>query len=239
MCFTVNVNLVKEELESIYGRNYIDHEKYRPSYYYHAFSLPQMPVVCSDRIILMRWGLIPGWVRDAMSAKEIRIKTFNARAETADTKPSFAESFRERRCIVPVSGFYEWQHTTSGKLPWYIRSSSDDYLSLGGLWSEWLSDDDGNKVVSFSIVTTAANALMSEIHNSGKRMPLILDSSSVERWLDAETGTDELKSMMVPCSDDSLSAWTIGPMISARNSEKNTPDLIKPYNYDISGTLFD
>jgi putative SOS response-associated peptidase YedK len=239
MCFTVNINLVKEELESIYGRTFIDHEKYRPSYYYHAFSLPEMPVVCSERIALMKWGLIPGWVRDASSAKEIRVKTFNARSETADTKPSFAESFREKRCIVPVNGFYEWQHTASGKLPWYVRSSSNNHLSLGGLWSEWISDEDGFAIVSFSIITTEANLMMSEIHNSGKRMPLILDDSSVEKWLDAGTGVDELKRLLVPCRDDFLSAWTISPLISSRNADKNSPDLIKPYRYNISGTLFD
>lgn len=239
MCFTVNVNLVKEELESIYGRDFIDHERYRPSYYYHAFSLPELPVVSSDRIGLLRWGLIPGWVKNISDANEIRVKTFNARSETVDTKPSFYESYRVRRCIVPVSGFYEWQHTSSGKLPWYVRSSSDEHLSLGGLWSEWLSGDSDETIVTFTIITTEANALMSEIHNSGKRMPLILNNLSVEKWLDNGTGATELKSMMVPCPDKYLSAWTIGPMISDRNRDRNSREVIMPYKYNISGTLFE
>lgn len=239
MCFTVNINLIKEELESIYCRDFIDHENYRPSYYYHAYSLPEMPVICSDRIVLMKWGLIPGWIRDSSSANEIRVKTFNARAESADSKPSFSDSFRNRRCIIPVNGFYEWQHTSSGKLPWYITSAAGNHLSLGGLWSQWVSDGDGGKVVTFSIITTEANDLMSEIHNTKKRMPLILDDQTIEKWLDPAAVNTEIRSLMVPCSDDSLSAWTIGRLISSRNEDKNRPELIKPCNYNTTGTLFD
>jgi putative SOS response-associated peptidase YedK len=105
VCFTVNVNIVKEELESRYGSELIDHDKYRPSYYYHAYSLPSMPVVCSDRtagIRLFRWGLIPSWVADEGEANDIMLKTFNARSETVSTKPAFRDSFASRRCLVPV-----------------------------------------------------------------------------------------------------------------------------------------
>jgi len=100
VCFTVNLNIIKEELEARYGRELIDHEKYRPSFYYHAYSLPSMPVVCSDRgsgIRLFRWGLIPSWVGDEDEANDILLKTFNARSETLSTKPAFRESFASRR----------------------------------------------------------------------------------------------------------------------------------------------
>ena len=113
MCFTVNVNIVREELEARYGSELIDHDKYRPSYYYHAYSLPSMPVVCSDRgavIRLFRWGLIPSWVTDEGEANEIMLKTFNARSETISSKPAFRDSYASRRCLVPVCGFFEWQH---------------------------------------------------------------------------------------------------------------------------------
>lgn len=239
MCFTVNVNLVKEELENIYGRDFIDHERYRPSYYYHAFSLPELPVVRAGRIQLMRWGLIPQWVRDTADANEIRVKTFNARSETVDSKPSFSDSFRTRRCIVPVSGFYEWQHTSSGKLPWYIRPSSSTHFSLGGLWSEWVTADTGETISTFSIITTEANSLMSKIHNSGRRMPLIINDSLLEKWLNPETVAIELQGIMVPYPEEGISAHTIGPLISDRKRDRNNPELIKPYTYNISGTLFD
>jgi putative SOS response-associated peptidase YedK len=113
MCFSVNVNLVKEELENRYGATFLDPDKYSPSYYYHAFGLPELPAICSDnkdQIKLLRWGLIPHWVRSREAADEIRYKTFNARAETISSKPSFSASFASKRCIIPVKGFFEWQH---------------------------------------------------------------------------------------------------------------------------------
>ena len=88
MCFSVNVNLVKEELENRYGATLIDPDKYRPSYYYHAFSLPEIPAVCSgspDVIQLLKWGLIPSWTRNIDDANVIRYKTFNARISNRNT----------------------------------------------------------------------------------------------------------------------------------------------------------
>ena len=119
MCFSVNVNLIKEELENRYDATLIDHDRYRPSYYYHAFSLPEIPAVCSgmsDRIRLLKWGLIPSWTRSIDDANSIRYKTFNARSESIATKPSFSSSFRSKRCIIPVKGFFEWQHIGKEKI---------------------------------------------------------------------------------------------------------------------------
>ena len=131
MCFTVNVNLVKEELENRYGATLIDPDKYRPSYYYHAFGLPEMPVICSatpSQIRLLKWGLIPSWTRNIDDANIIRFKTFNARAESIDSKPSFSSSFKTKRCLVPVKGFFEWQHAGKEKIPWYICHAEDEIL---------------------------------------------------------------------------------------------------------------
>lgn len=237
MCFTVNVNIVKEELEKRYGRELIDHDKYRPSYYYHAFSLPYLPVVTAASMRMMQWGLIPSWTEDSTRAAEIRIKTFNARAETIAERPAFAESYSSRRCVVPVTGFYEYQHKGAERLPWFIYSASGQILPLGGLWNEW-TDPQGNVLhTTFTIVTTAANSLMAGIHNSGKRMPLILPDDSTDTWLFGEPGA--VASVMKPAEDEVLKAHTIGPLIKSRSAEKNSPDIIKPYDYYITGTLFD
>jgi putative SOS response-associated peptidase YedK len=238
MCFTVNVNLIREELESIYGRNLIDHEKYRPSYYYHAFSLPFLPVVSLERIELMQWGLIPPWVKDMTQAAEIRMKTFNARSESISEKPSFAESFVSRRCIVPVSGFFEWQQSGKNRMPWYITSSEVNHLSLGGIWNEWSDPLSAMIYHTFSIITTEANEMLSEIHNTARRMPLILDKDSIEAWLSTSTNSNDLRLLMSPLPSSRLSAHTISPLISGRRGDKDTPALIAPYDYQINGTLF-
>ena len=181
MCFTVNVNLIREELENRYGATLIDPDKYRPSYYYHAFSLPYLPAICSgepSKIRLLSWGLIPDWTIRIDQANIIRYKTFNARAESIEIKPSFSSSFRTKRYIIPVKGFFEWQHVGNEKIPWYIYHTENEILSLAGIYDDWVENNTGVVHSTFSIVTTAANDLMATIHNSGRRMPVILDKPS-------------------------------------------------------------
>ncbi len=112
-------------------------------------------------------------------------KTFNARSETIDTKPAFRESFISRRCLVPVRGFFEWQHIGGRKIPWYISLRDEDIFSLAGIWDSWKMKG-GVSVNTFSVVTTRANELMSEIHNTKKRMPVILPAAAEKLWLKEE-----------------------------------------------------
>lgn len=241
MCFSVNVNIIKEELERRYDATLIDPDKYRPSYYYHAFSLPELPAVCSDmadQLHLLKWGLIPYWVANSQEAEAIKYKTFNARSETIDKKPSFSSSFTSKRCIIPVKGFFEWQHLGKEKRPWYIYGYSDEILSLAGLFDEWTESSTGVVYSTFSIVTTVANELMSEIHNSAKRMPLILNRSEEKVWLDLSTSKTELQNILKPYPDDLLNAHTIGPLINNRNADRNNQNVIKQFNYMPDNLLF-
>jgi putative SOS response-associated peptidase YedK len=241
MCFSVNVNLVKEELENRYGATFLDPDKYIPSYYYHAFSLPELPAICSgaaDKIQLLKWGLIPAWVKSKKSADSIRFKTFNARAEGIGSKPSFSASFSSKRCIIPVKGFFEWQHMGEIKIPWYISRADNEIISLAGLWDEWIETTTDELFSTFSIVTTDANDLMAGIHNSKKRMPVILNLQAEKKWIDIETKPDEAKELLKPCPSEILSAHTISDLINSRSSDRNTPEVIKPYARDVGGTLF-
>jgi len=241
MCFTVNVNLIKEELENRYGATLIDHDKYRPSYYYHAFGLPGMPVIPSDNphsIKVMKWGLIPAWIKTKESAEEIRLKTFNARSDSVDSKPSFSSSFSSRRCLVPVRGFYEWQHTASAKIPWYVFRADNDIMSLAGLWSEWIDNTTGELLDTFSIITTDANKMMSQIHNSKKRMPAIIEKGKEQIWLDLNSGKDELKKLIEPYGENILAAHTISDLINSRSTDKNSAEIIKPFIRASENLLF-
>jgi putative SOS response-associated peptidase YedK len=241
MCFSVNVNLVKEELEKRFDATLIDRDKYRPSYYYHAFSLPDLPVICSgdnSKIKLFRWGLIPSATRDLNEAADIRLKTFNARAESIDTKPSFSASFHSKRCIIPVRGFYEWQHTGKQKIPWYIYHSENEIITLAGIYDQWVESSTGEIFNTFSIITTEANDLLAKIHNSAKRMPVVLDSSSSKLWLDQASDTTSLKNVLRPYEDGILSAYTIGPLVNDKYADRNTPEVIKPYQYYSQNSLF-
>lgn len=241
MCFSVNVNLVKEELENRYGASFLDPEKYSPSYYYHAFGLPDIPAICSgntQKIQLLKWGLIPSWVKNAESAAEIRLKTFNARAEGIDSKPSFAPSFSSKRCIIPVKGFFEWEHSGNKKIPWYIYRADDDIMSLAGLWSEWVDNSTGEMVNTFSIVTTDANEIMASVHNSKKRMPVVLEKSAESVWLDISSGKETVLGLLKSYPSEILKAHTISGLINSKTASKNTPEIIKPYRRESEGTLF-
>jgi putative SOS response-associated peptidase YedK len=240
VCFTVNVNIVREELEERYGADLIDHDKYHPSYYYHAYSLPLMPVVCSDdqtSLRLFRWGLIPSWVQDESEANEIMTKTFNARSETIDSKPAFRESFISRRCLVPVRGFFEWQHIGGRKIPWYISLRDEDIFSLAGIWDSWKMKG-GVSVNTFSVVTTRANELMSEIHNTKKRMPVILPAGVEKLWLKEELEKIPAEELMEPVGSAMLEAHTVSPLITNTRADRNRKELIMPYNYPVQGLLF-
>jgi putative SOS response-associated peptidase YedK len=241
MCFTVNVNLIKEELENRFGATLIDPDKYRPSYYYHAFSLPELPAVCTGtpgRIRLLRWGLIPSWTRSLSDAEEIRLKTFNARAEGILKKPSFSSSVKSKRCIIPVRGFFEWQHAGKDRIPYYIRLTDESIMSLAGLFDEWVDSNTGETYSTFTIVTTEANELMAEIHNSARRMPAVLDNESEKIWINDAVDGAEAVQLLRPCASELLKAHTIGPLITSRTADRNNPGLIQPYTYPKDNLLF-
>jgi putative SOS response-associated peptidase YedK len=241
MCFSVNVNLVKEELENRYNATLIDKDNYRPSYYYHAFSLPLLPVICSGKpgiIILSKWGLIPSWTKSKEDAEVIRYKTFNARAETIKNKLSYYQSFKTKRCLVPVDGFFEWQNKGKRKIPWYIYRADCEIMSIAGIFDEWVDSDTGEILNTFSIITTTANELLADIHNSGKRMPVILDKNSETLWINDAASQDDVYKLLMPCNSELLKAHTVDPSINNKNTDRNNDGIIKPYNYPSENMLF-
>jgi putative SOS response-associated peptidase YedK len=241
MCFSVNVNLVKEEIEERYGVDFPGKYRYEPSYYYHAFGLPEMPAVCSGNpgsVSMLGWGLIPEWVRSVEDAEEIRFKTFNARAESINIKPSFSSSFNSKRCLIPVRGFFEWQHAGKEKIPWYIYLPDNQIITIAGLYSEWTHTGTGKILSTFSIITTEANELMAEVHNSGKRMPAILERDDEKKWIDISVSPDVAMGLLKPYPSDRLKAHTISPLISNKGVNRNTPEVIRPYDYHSPNLLF-
>jgi len=235
MCFTVNVNIVKEEMEKRFGAELIDPDTYRPSYYYHAFDFPRMPVITSenpDLIKLYNWGLIPFWTNSLQQSAKIRTKTFNARAETITQKPSFRVPILSRRCLVPAMGFYEWQHRKDRKIPYYIYLPEQPVFSMAGIFDIWVDKSSGELTHSFSIITVSANPMMAKIHNSKRRMPALLSREEEDNWLNPELPIEGVLSLLKPFPEQNMKAYTISPLISKRGIEKNHSRLIEPYAYD-------
>jgi len=232
MCFSVNVNLVRDELENRYGVSFPNRDRYEPSYYYHAFSLPELPAICSgspDKIQLLRWGLIPSWTRCTADAEAIRFRTFNARAETITSRPSFSGSFKSKRCLIPVKGFFEWQHDGDVKIPWYIYRADEEIFSFAGLFDQWVETTTGELFNTFSIITTDANDLLAVIHNSKKRMPVILDNKNESKWISPGISSDEALAILKPCPSEILKAHTISNLVNNKSTNRNTPEVIRPF----------
>ena len=144
-----------------------------------------------------RWGLIPPWAKDETIAQH----TFNARAETLAEKPSFRAAFKRRRCIVPMTAFFEWRAVAGQKKKEKLRFASPEGkpLAVAGLWERWQRLGAGETIETYTVITTAANGLMAPIHD---RMPALLAASDWEAWLDPEMINPVfLRSLLVPCPD--------------------------------------
>ena len=171
------------------------------------------------RFALVRWGLIPAWVKDP---REFAL-LINARAEGIAEKPSFRAAMQRRRCLLPVDGFYEWQKTPKSKRPFYVHPRAGGPMALAGLWETW-SDKDGGEIDTMAIVTCAANKYLSPIHD---RMPVIVAEKDFGAWFDAEkTDVKTALALLKPAPENLLEALEISTRV---NSVKNDgPDLIEP-----------
>lgn len=182
-----------------------------------------LPVIIrndKNELTLMRWGLVPSWAKD----ESIGMRMINARVETIAEKPSFRRALRQRRCIVPVNGFYEWQIDKTNKLktPFYFHRKDDDLFALAGLYEAWITPDH-QTLDTFTIVTTAPNAVVAPIHN---RMPLILDTSDESTWLDQGTNVESLTKLLTSHTDDQLVTHPVRIEVNA--PDNNSPHLIDP-----------
>jgi putative SOS response-associated peptidase YedK len=161
------------------------------------------------RLAGFRWGLVPWWATDA----EIGNRMINARAETLARKPAFRDAFRERRCLVPADGWFEWQKQGTRKVPMWIHLRSRRPFAFAGLWERWGPPED--PLHSFTIVTTAAAPPIRDIHD---RMPALLPPAARGTWLDPEADPAALAALLRPYPGDDLEAWSVSTLV---NSPRN------------------
>ncbi|SNC77262.1 Putative SOS response-associated peptidase YedK [Hymenobacter gelipurpurascens] len=190
---------------------------------YNAAPSQSLPVILNTepgRIQLMRWGLVPGWVKDLKAAP----KPINARAETLTEKPSFRTLLQRRRALVLADSFYEWQASTHGKTPYRILLKDQQPFAFAGLWDEWVDRQTGEVLPTFTIITTEPNELMAPIHN---RMPVILPSRESElAWLDDGLGLEEYQHLLQPYPAEAMQAYAISTLVNS--PAHNSPEVMAP-----------
>ncbi len=197
---------------------------------YNVAPTSRMPVVVESEVgrgfEVMRWGLIPGWAKDASGAARM----INARAETAAEKPAFRSAFQRRRCLVPASGYYEWMTTQDGKQPQWIHPRDGGLLWFAGLWEQWHSPD--GPLRTYAILTKTAEGIAAEIHH---RMPALLQGEELLQWLDPGTAPLHLHALLQPRPHPELAAYPVTRAVNRVGYED--PEALLPVERTVQATL--
>jgi putative SOS response-associated peptidase YedK len=173
------------------------------------------------KIQRMFWGLIPFWAKDRTMA----FHTINARAEEISLKPSFRKSFESHRCLVPATGFYEWDKSTKPHNPYYFRIKGDKIFSFAGLFDIWTDPLDKKEHYSYTVITTSANSIVKPVH---PRMPVILAKENEETWLEPDFVTkDRLAELLRPYPENEMEVNQVSNKVN--NINQDSPDLISPH----------
>lgn len=191
MCYHTKLTAKTEKIEGSLKAQFHEPDRYMPQEEINGFDFKSTPVITDEnpqRIQFYQWGLIPHWAKN----DEIKKVTLNARIESAEDKPSFRDAI-DQRCLVIAEGFYEWHwYDTKGreKQKYLIRPTDQEIFAFAGIYSTWENPKNGAIINSYSILTTQANSLMREIHNTKKRMPIILREEDRQHWLDHQDLSD-------------------------------------------------
>ena len=209
-------------------------QEWQPVYHSSGFSFLQMPVITQadpKYVQLFNWGLIPSWVKSKVDADKLKAQTLNARSETAFEKPSFRSGIKYNRCLIPADGFFEWMDVNKKKYPHYIFMKNQELFCFGGIYANWTDRFTGELIQSFSILTTDANPMMEKIHNSKKRMPVIIPSNGYEHWLDNNLMPKDIQQFFKPFSESEMANHTISKLITSRVENSNVPEVVEPCVY--------
>ena len=228
MCFNITFSQMKDYIESRFGSSLDGIDVVQPIYHSPGFKLPDHLCILGDEpdnIQYVKWGLVPYWVKDEAHANKIRFQTLNARSETIFNKPSFRVPIKKNRCLVLIDGFFEFREVNGKKFPYLIRLKSEDAFALAGIWDTW-----GN-TRTFSIITTEANPLMEMIHNTKKRMPVILPRKLERHWIEPDITNEELKEMMVPYDENDMKAHPVSRDLSKRGIDTNVSEILTERSY--------
>ena len=220
MCGRYAVTTVPEAMRALF--RYLNQPNFPPRYNV----APTQPVGIvrinegQREFALVRWGLIPSWVKDPRTFTLV----INARGESVNEKPAFKNAMKRRRCLFPADGFYEWKRTGERKQPYFVRLKSGQPMAFAGLWESWMGPN-GEEQETAAIVTTTASRSITHIHD---RMPVIVPPEAFDFWLDcARVDAQTAAALIAPAADGLVEAHAVSPAVN--HTANDNPSLIEPW----------
>ena len=220
MCGRYTVTSAPEAIRALFG--YSEQPNFPPRYNV----APTQPIAIvrlidgKRQFALVRWGLLPSWVKDPKNFTLL----INARGESVAEKPAFRAAMKRRRCLIPADGFYEWKATGARKQPHYVRAKSGEPLAFAGLWETWTGPN-GEELETAAIVTTRANKKLASLH---ERMPVIVPPDAFDLWLDcANVDAETATALIAPAPEALLEAYEVSTAVN--RTANDNPQLAEPF----------
>ncbi|WP_231489930.1 SOS response-associated peptidase [Pedobacter sp. Leaf170] len=232
MCYTATQVTKAYDLQSHFPAKAVDPTVEVNLYKASGFDHPSLLVLLNDNgediIDLYQWGLMPTWNKPLTDMLALAKRTLNARSEDIRTTTSFKNAIKKQRCIIPVNSFFEYKHIFNEKgkkidtLPYLIHPKEQPYFYLAGLYSYYKETVSNEWYKTFTIVTEPANIFMADIHNSAKRMPLMLSKTLIDDWINPDSPIGLIDDIMqFACSDDDLAAYRVVRELKSAPNDKN------------------
>lgn len=240
MCYHKALTAKYEQLMEYYSASYskVVEDLYSIKFHENGFDFLPGPVITAGKpteIQLFHWGLVPFWTKDQAAAVRLKASTLNCISEEMYGKPSYRDAAREgKRCLIPCSGFFEWRWVDEKgrtKIPYYIHLKGQSIFSIAGLYSRWTDRTTDEKYHSYTVLTTKANGMMSAIHNSKQRMPVIIPREFEKDWLNPDLTKEDVLALCQPIDDTLMAAHTISRRITSKTEETNVPEVLHLQEY--------
>ncbi len=218
MCGRYAITTVPEAMRALF--RYLNNPDFPPRY--NVAPTQPVPIIRmfegQREFALVRWGLIPAWVKDPRAFSLL----INARGESAAEKPAFRNAMKRRRCLFPADGFYEWKQEAGGKRPYFVRLKSGQPMAFAGLWEAWMGPN-GEEMETAAIVTTRASPAIAHIHD---RMPVIVPSEAFDFWLDPNVDVEMASTVIAPTPDAQLEFFPVSAAVN--RTANDSPALLEP-----------
>ena len=240
MCYHKSLVNSIDYLADYYSASYSDvmAEIYTPRYHENGFDFKASPIITLEKkneLLPYNWGLIPWWTKSVNDGLRIRLQTLNCISEEMFDKPSFRDSANEnKRCLIPCSGFYEWRwmdEKGKSKVPYHLALQNQPLFSIAGLYSRWKDRDTDQEMFTYTVLTTKANTLMEKIHNSKKRMPVIIPRAYEQDWLNPNLTKEDVMALCMPIDSGVMNGYTISKLITNKKEETDVPKVMEPQVY--------